>query len=39
MVLESFLSLASVWEMAIKLSLGKLNLAQPFDAYPTQRLW
>jgi PIN domain nuclease of toxin-antitoxin system len=27
-----FLSIASVWEMAIKVSLGKLQLDQPFDA-------
>ena len=25
------LSMASLWEMAIKVSLGKLTLAQPFD--------
>ena len=28
---EKFLSIASVWEMAIKLSLGKLGLARPLD--------
>lgn len=28
---EWLLSTASLWEMAIKLSLGKLILAQPFD--------
>jgi PIN domain nuclease of toxin-antitoxin system len=27
-----FLSMASVWEMAIKVSLGKLILSEPFDA-------
>jgi PIN domain nuclease of toxin-antitoxin system len=26
-----WLSMASLWEMAIKVSLGKLTLAQPFD--------
>lgn len=28
---EKFVSVASVWEMAIKLSLGRLAVAQPFD--------
>lgn len=28
---EVFLSICSLWEMAIKLSIGKLNLAQPFE--------
>jgi PIN domain nuclease of toxin-antitoxin system len=32
------LSIASVWEMAIKVSLGKLNLAQPFDVLIPQQL-
>jgi PIN domain nuclease of toxin-antitoxin system len=32
------LSIASVWEMAIKVSLGKLRLAQPFDALISQQL-
>ncbi|MEE8586150.1 MAG: type II toxin-antitoxin system VapC family toxin, partial [Acidobacteriota bacterium] len=27
---EKFISLASIWEMAIKSSLGKLDLARPF---------
>jgi len=26
-----YLSVASIWEMAIKISLGKLELGQPFD--------
>ena len=26
-----FLSVASLWEMAIKISLGKLTLAEPFE--------
>ncbi len=28
---QPFLSVASLWEMAIKISLGKLQLAQPFE--------
>lgn len=28
---EKFVSIASFWEMAIKLSLGRLAVAQPFD--------
>lgn len=28
---EVFLSIASLWEIAIKVSLGKLRLEQPFD--------
>jgi len=28
---EKFVSIASLWEMAIKLSLGRLAVAQPFD--------
>lgn len=32
---ELLMSIASVWEMAIKTSLGKLTLAQPFDKLPT----
>jgi len=27
---QPLLSVASLWEMAIKLSIGKLNLTQPF---------
>ena len=30
---ECFLSLASLWEMAIKMSLGKLELPSSFDRY------
>ncbi len=34
---QPFLSVASLWEMAIKLSIGKLNLARPFeDLIPEQ---
>lgn len=28
---QPFLSMASLWEIAIKLSIGKLSLGQPFD--------
>jgi PIN domain nuclease of toxin-antitoxin system len=30
---DLFLSLASIWEMAIKLSLGKLKLKQPIEKF------
>jgi PIN domain nuclease of toxin-antitoxin system len=30
---DAVLSLASVWEMAIKFRLGKLNLTDPFDEF------
>ncbi len=30
---DLFLSLASIWEMAIKLSLGKLKLKQPVEKF------
>lgn len=34
-----FLSVGSVWEMAIKVSLGKLTLSQPFELFiPNQLL-
>lgn len=32
------LSLASVWEMSIKLSLGRLDLPVPFDRYIPEQL-
>jgi PIN domain nuclease of toxin-antitoxin system len=32
------LSVASLWEMAIKISLGKLTLAQPFGHFIPQQL-
>lgn len=35
---ESFLSVASLWEMAIKMSLGKLSLSAPLDALIPQQL-
>lgn len=34
---EIYLSIASLWEMAIKHSIGKLNLSQPFNKlFPLQ---
>ncbi|HAO13534.1 MAG TPA: PIN domain nuclease [Planktothrix sp. UBA8407] len=34
---ELLVSIASLWEMAIKFNLGKLELGQPFeDLFPTQ---
>lgn len=34
---QSFLSVASLWEMAIKVSIGKLSLGQPFEIlFPRQ---
>jgi PIN domain nuclease of toxin-antitoxin system len=35
---QPFLSVAGLWEMAIKLSLGKLRLAQPFDLLIPQQM-
>jgi PIN domain nuclease of toxin-antitoxin system len=35
---EVYLSTASLWEMAIKISLGKLSLAQPFEVLIPQQL-
>lgn len=35
---ELLLSIASLWEMAIKVSIGKLTLAQPFDTFIPQQL-
>ena len=35
---ENFLSVASLWEIAIKTSLGKLHLASSFEAVMTQAL-
>ena len=34
---EKFLSIASLWEIAIKVGLGKLNLSEPFEQmFPEQ---
>jgi PIN domain nuclease of toxin-antitoxin system len=35
---QPLLSMASIWEMAIKQSLGKLNLSRPFDVFVTQQM-
>lgn len=35
---QPFISVASLWEMAIKISLGKLNLSSPFDTFIPQQL-
>ena len=35
---QPFLSIASLWEMAIKISLGKLELEQPFETFIPQQL-
>lgn len=35
---ELFLSSASVWEMAIKFSLGKLSFHKPFESYILEAL-
>lgn len=33
-----YVSMASIWEMAIKLNLGKLKLARPFEDFLTERI-
>ena len=35
---QSVLSMASLWEMAIKVSSGKLNLVQPFETFIPQQI-
>ncbi len=35
---QPFLSVASLWEIAIKISLGKLNLKQPYKTFIPQQL-
>jgi PIN domain nuclease of toxin-antitoxin system len=35
---ERLVSIASVWEMAIKTSMGRLQLAQPFGQFISQQL-
>ena len=32
------LSIASIWEMAIKISIGKLSLPSPFDEFVSEQL-
>lgn len=33
-----FISIASIWEMAIKVSIGKLNLSKPFENVITEHV-
>jgi len=35
---DVFLSVASLWEMAIKVSIGKLTIKQPFDVFMTEQI-
>jgi PIN domain nuclease of toxin-antitoxin system len=35
---DKFLSMASIWEMAVKISLGKLSIAQPFEQFIPHQL-
>jgi PIN domain nuclease of toxin-antitoxin system len=35
---QPFLSVASLWEMAIKISLGKLTVGQPFETFVMEQL-
>ncbi len=35
---QSMLSVASLWEMAIKVSIGKLSLGQPFETLIPQQM-
>ena len=35
---EKFLSVASIWEIAIKVSLGKLALSQPIEVFLPEQL-
>lgn len=35
---EIVVSMASLWEMAIKISLGKLQIGQPYDTFIPQQL-
>ena len=35
---DLLLSVGSLWELAIKVSIGKLSLAQPFDIFVPQQL-
>ena len=30
---QSFISVASLWEMAVKISLGKLHIEQPYETF------
>ena len=35
---QPFLSMASLWEIAIKISLGKLQLKQPYEIFTPEQL-
>ena len=35
---QPFISMASLWEIAIKISLGKLQLKQPYEIFVPQQL-
>ncbi len=35
---QPHLSIASLWEMAIKISIGKLSLSQPYEVFLPQQL-
>ena len=35
---QPFISMASLWEIAIKISLGKLELKQPYETFIPQQL-
>ena len=35
---DKFLSMANIWEMAIKISLGKLSIAQPLEQFIPHQL-
>lgn len=35
---QPFISMASLWEIAIKISLGKLQLKQPYDTFIPEQL-
>lgn len=35
---QPFISTASLWEIAIKISLGKLSLTQPYETFISQQL-
>ena len=35
---QLYLSMASIWEIAVKVSIGKLNLSQPLDTFRANQL-
>jgi len=35
---DIYLSIGSLWEMAIKISLGKLSISQPFESFIPEQL-